>query len=134
MLRIHSSWLWKVALPYRILNRVYAAMTPIIPKVIFETAGKKNQEYETDELRGWGFIQVTFREKTDVALKLKATGNGRSDRVVTLPIIETDKTSGWIFRNRAEFSRYSIEISYGEPEQLRFIKISTASALIKMIK
>lgn len=132
--RIHSSFLWKITLPYRLLTRLIRVLTPLFPKVIFETTGQKVQEFETEELLGWGLILATLENDSNAVLKLKAKSDFEAVRVLALPIIESGRKRGWIFRNKGESNRYSIEISYGQPQKIEFIKISTVSALVKMIK
>ncbi len=131
--RIQSSLLWKLSTPLRLIGKIRRAISPLIPQVIAKTNDLPILECDTASLRGWGMFFATLESDDPIILKLNAKTRKRSDRVVAVPIIEKGKKRAWMFRNKAEFDNFSAEITYGQVNEVKFLKMSTALAVIFLI-
>ena len=107
---------------------------PLFPKIVSQNSTTKMLQCQADKFRGWGLLLVTLQNDHNTILKLTATTEEGTERVTSLPIIDAKTKRGWIFRNKKEFSCYSAEIKYGEPKEIKFIKINAARAFISLIK
>jgi O-antigen biosynthesis protein len=130
---IESSWYWKLLTPYRVLGRVARSCMPVLPRSVGISINGKTVECESSFFRGWGLVVVHLETEENTVLRLTANTSDKAERVVSLPLIQKGKKRVWVFRNKTEYKKYSADISYGELDNIQFMKISTLFAVLSLI-
>ena len=132
--KIQSSWFWKILLPVRVVDKIHRSLTPLFPIIIENSNDETFLECEGSSFAGWGLFVTKLKNDNNVIFKLTATTEKGPQRVVTLPVIDVGKNRAWVFQNKAEFQRYFADVTYGQPSEVQFVRISSVSALIKLIR
>ncbi len=131
--RYHSSIFWKLGKPVRILMRLFAALRPILPRLLANSAGTPRASCSADLLGSWGLIHAEMANDENFVFNLTANMGKSSERISAVPIVGEGSDRLWVFKKMVDAVGYEVEIPSIKIMQISIFRVSPVYAWTKLL-